>query len=294
MVAIAHRPKQRTAYVAIRIFSRIALYIVCIALSVAFGLPFLWAVGSSLKTPPEILVFPPKLLPSVPQWGNYAEIWRQAPFGRWLLNTATITAIALVGELVSASLVGYGFARFRFPGRDILFVVVLSTLMLPQQVTVIPVFLLFRTLGWLDSFKPLTIPPWFGGGAFAIFLFRQFFLTIPMDFDEAAKIEGAGSFRIYARILVPLCRPVFITLAIFSFLYHWNDFFHPLVFLNSNDKFPLSLGLTYFQRTAEAGGQATEHLLMAASMTMTFPCLILFLVLQRYFVRGIVMSGLKG
>jgi ABC-type glycerol-3-phosphate transport system permease component len=278
----------------LRFLGKLGMYVIIIALAIAFGLPFLWAVGSSLKTPQEILVFPPRLMPTKPMWDNYVEIWRQAPFGTWLLNTSIITVVTMVGELLSASLVGYGFARFRFPGRDILFIVVLSTLMLPAQVTIIPIFLLFKALGWLDTFAPLMVPPWFGGGAFAIFLFRQFFLTIPLEYDEAAKIEGANSLTIYRRILVPLCGPVFITLAIFSFLYHWNDFFHPLIFLNSTDKFTLSLGLTYFQRTAEAGGRPTEHLLMASAMTMTLPCLLLFLVLQRYFVRGIVMSGLKG
>jgi ABC-type glycerol-3-phosphate transport system permease component len=265
-----------------------------VVLGCAFGLPFLWAIGSSLKTPPEILTFPPKLAPVVPQWGNYVEIWRQAPFGTWLGNTALITVVAMVGGMLSSSLVAYGFSRFRFPGRDILFIVVLSTLMLPQQVTIIPVFLMFKAVGWLDTFRPLMIPPWFGGGAFAIFLFRQFFLTIPLEYDEAAKMEGAGSFKIYWRIIMPLCGPVLVTLSIFMFLGYWNDFFHPLIFLNTTEKFTLSLGLTYFQRTAEAGGAPTEHLLMASAMTMTFPCLALFLVLQRYFVRGIVMSGIKG
>ena len=294
MVAIAEQRRRAKSAGKERGISKVLVYTIIVVIAAAFGLPFVWAVFTSLKTPQEIYLFPPRLFPERFMWSNYVEIWRQAPLERWLLNTGVITLVTMVGELLTASLVGYGFARFRFPGRDILFIVVLSTLMLPQQITVIPVFLMFKTLGWLDSFKPLMVPSWFGGGAFAIFLFRQFLLTLPMEYDEAAKLEGAGSLRIYWRILAPLCGPVFVTLAIFSFLYHWNDYFHPLIFLNSTDKLTLSLGLSYFQRTAEAGGAPTEHLLMAASMAMTFPCLVLFLVLQRYFVRGIVMSGLKG
>jgi len=167
--------------------------------------------------------------------------------------------------------------------------------MLPGQVTIIPVFLIFKFLGWLDTLKPLIVPSYFGGGAFAIFLFRQFFLTIPKEFDEAAKIDGANSLWIFFRIILPLSRPVLVTMAIFSFLGSWNDFFGPLIFLNSSEKFTLALGLTYFQRIVGVGAtEPTEHLLMAAAMTMTIPCLVLFVVLQRYWVRGIVMTGLKG
>jgi multiple sugar transport system permease protein len=166
--------------------------------------------------------------------------------------------------------------------------------MLPEQITIIPTFLLYKALGWLDSLKPLIIPAYFGGGAFAVFLFRQFFLTIPKEFDEAAKMDGASSLVIFWKILVPLSVPIFTTMGIFSFLGNWNSFFYPLIFLNSKENFTLALGLRYFQRTVTAGGQATEHLMMAAAMVMTLPCVLLFLVLQRYFIRGIVMSGLKG
>lgn len=273
---------------------QIILYLPVLILAAAFGLPFLWAVLTSLKKPVEIFVFPPKWLPASPQWTNYVEIWRLAPFARFLWNSCVVTFLSMIGQLVSASLVAYGFARFRFPARDVLFVVLLSTLMLPNQVTVVPMFLLFKFLGWLDTLKPLIVPAYFGGGAFAIFLFRQFFLTIPRELDEAAKIDGANTLWIFARVLVPLSKPIFTTMAIFSFLGNWNSFFYPLIFLNTTEKFTLALGLSYFQRVASMGGKATEHLLMAAAMTMTFPCVVLFLVMQRYFVRGIVMSGIKG
>jgi ABC-type glycerol-3-phosphate transport system permease component len=209
-------------------------------------------------------------------------------------NSAVITIGHMAGQLASASLVAYGFARFRFPGRDALFMLVLSTLMLPPQVTLIPTFIIFRTLGWLDTYKPLIVPAYFGGGAFAIFLFRQFYLTIPKEYDEAAKIDGASSLLIFLRILVPMSKPVFITMAIFSFLGSWNAFFYPLIYLNTLEKFTLQLGLQYFRRSADAGGQPTEHLLMASAMVATLPCVLLFLVLQRYFVRGVVLSGIKG
>jgi multiple sugar transport system permease protein len=274
--------------------SQIGLYLAVMILATAFGLPFLWAVFTSLKTPPEIFIFPPKWFPEVPQWENYVEIWRQAPLGTFFLNSTIVTLLSMAGQLVSASLVAYGFARFRFPGRDILFVAMLSTLMLPPQVTIIPTFLLFKFLEWLDTLKPLIVPAYFGGGAFAIFLFRQFFLTIPRELDEAAKIDGANSLWIFFQVLVPLSKPVFVTMGIFSFLGSWNDFFGPLIFLNTTEKFTMALGLNYFRRIVTTGGQPTEHLMMAAAMTMTIPVLVVFLVLQRYWVAGIVMSGIKG
>ena len=270
------------------------LYLAALLLGAAFGLPFLWALLTSLKLPIEIFVFPPSWLPETPQWTNYVEIFRQAPLALFFFNSATVTVIAGAGQILSAALVAYGFARFRFPGRDMLFLVMLSTLMLPPQVTIIPTFLLFKVLGWLDQLRSLYIPPWFGGGAFAIFLFRQFFLTLPREYDEAARIDGANSLWTFFRILAPLSIPVFVTMGIFSFLGSWNDFFGPLIFLNTTEKFTLALGLTYFQRVVSIGGRATEHLMMAASMVMTLPCLLIFLLLQKYWIQGIVMSGIKG
>jgi multiple sugar transport system permease protein len=270
------------------------LYGALAVLACLFGGPFLWAVSSSLKAPEELFMFPPKLFPAQFQWANYAVIWQQAPLVRFILNTVVVTALAMVGQILSASLVAYGFARFRFPGRETLFLVVLSTLMIPVQVTIVPIFVLYKWLGWLDTIKPLVVPVYFGGGAFAIFLFRQFFLNVPMSYDEAAKIDGASYQMIFLRILLPLSKPVLITMAIFSFLFHWNDFFGPLIFLNSSDKFTISLGLTYFMKVAIQGGKPTDNLLLAAAMVMTVPCIVVFVVLQKYFVRGIVMSGLKG
>ena len=214
-----------------------------------------------------------------------------APLARFFLNTVFVTVFTVIGRVGSAALVAYGFARFRFPYRNLLFILVLSTLMLPYQVTIIPTFLLFKTLGWLDTYNPLIVPHWLGGGAFAIFLFRQFFMTIPKDLDEAAKIDGANTLWIFLRIIVPLSKPVLITMVLIAFLDTWNDFFGPLIYLNSPDKYTLSLGLANFKRVATAGGRATEHLLMAASMVMTLPSILIFVLLQRWYIQGVVFSS---
>ena len=277
------------------VVNRSLLYLVALILGLLFAFPFIWAIFTSLKTTQELYLFPPRLFPNALQWSNYLEIWQVAPFGQFFLNSTVVAVLSVSGQVLSTSLVAYGFARFRFPKRDLLFFVVLSTLMLPPQVTIVPSFLLFKYLGWLDSFKPLVVPHWFAGSAFAIFLFRQFFLTIPKELDEAAKIDGANSLWIFFKIIVPLSTPVFITITVLAFLASWNDFFAPLIYLNSVNNLTLPLGLAYFQRIGISGGRATEHLLMAASMAMTLPCIVLFIVLQRYYVRGVtISSGSKG
>jgi multiple sugar transport system permease protein len=195
----------------------------------------------------------------------------------------------MIGQLISATLVAYGFSRFRFPGRDILFVMVISTIMLPREVLLIPTFLIFKGLGWLDSLRPLIIPAYFGGGAFTIFLLRQFFLTLPRELDEAARLDGATYFQIYARVLMPLTRPALITVGLFAFIYHWKDLMGPLIYLNSTEKQTLELGLRTFQTI-----RGTDwNLLMAGSVIVLVPLLVLFFLGQRYFIQGIVMSGLK-
>jgi len=269
------------------------LYALLVVLGVFFTFPFVWTVLTAFKSPTEIFVFPPPMFPAEWRWNNFAEVWRQAPFHLFLINTLTVVTLSIIGDVVTASLVSYGFARFRFPGKNILFLMVLSVLILPEEVTIIPQFMIFRWLGWLDSLRPLILPAFLGGGAFNIFLLRQFFMTIPMDLDEAAMIDGASSLRILWQILLPLCKPALVTVCIFSFLFHWNDFFRPLIYLNSTDRFTLSLGLRFFQTAADRGGQPLEHLLMAASVMMTIPVLALFFALQRYFIEGIAMSGIK-
>jgi multiple sugar transport system permease protein len=277
-----------------RFAGRGVLYVLAIFIAALFTGPFLWTVGSSLKSSVDIRSFPPTLFPSVLHFENYITVFQVVPFGQFLLNTIKVTALAVTGQTISATLVAYGFARFRFPFRGFLFALVLATLLLPREVTWVPLFLLYKKLGWLDTLKPLIVPSFFGGGAFFIFLLRQFFLTLPRDLDEAAKIDGANSLQILFRVIVPLAKPALATAAIFSFLGHWNEFQEPLIFLNSAKNFTIALGLRYFQTLPNESQEPRDQLLMAASLIVLFPCLAIFFVAQRSFVKGIVMSGIKG
>lgn len=256
--------------------------------ALAFLTPFVWAVSTSLKPSSQIFAFPPIWLPSPILWSNYVTALTELPFGRYFANTATITFSAMVGDVLVSTTVAYGFARMRFPGRDLLFLVLLGTMMLPTQVTMIPIFMIFRALGWVDTFLPLIVPAYFGS-AFYIFLLRQFFLTIPGDLEDAALIDGASNLQTLWRIFVPLSLPAMATVAIFSFMYHWQDFFMPLIYLNSKELKTVALGLQMFR--AEFG--TDWNLMMAAAVTTAVPCLLLFFFAQRYFISGIVMTGLK-
>ena len=285
---------KRSSMAANHFWSQVAVYTLAILTALAFSLPFFWTVTSSLKTAAEIRQVPPTFIPQDVRWANYSDVFRIAPFAKFIWNTAVITSLAMIGQIISAAAVAFGFTRFRFPGRDWLFFVVLSTMMLPWQVTIVPQFLLFRYLGWINTFMPLIIPSFFGGGAFFIFLLRQFFMTIPRDLDEAAKLDGASSVRIFWNIILPLSGPALATVAIFSFLQHWNEFIGPLLFLNTQDKFTLSIGLRYFMVNPFENDEPREAILMAASLIVALPSLVLFFVAQKYFVRGIVTTGLKG
>ena len=265
-------------------------YLVLVVLSCIFLVPLAWMISTSLKEQGQVFAYPPVWIPHPVRWDNYAEALRRAPLVLWLRNTAIITGAAVLGTVLSSSLVGFGFARLRFPGRDWLFVLLLATMMLPGVVTLIPRFILFRAVGWIDTFYPLIVPAFLGGGAFNIFLVRQFYLTIPTDFDDAARVDGASSWRIWWDILVPLSSPVLTAIAIFAFVYHWNEFLEPLVYLQSEDKKTLALGLRAFINPMDA----SWNISMAASMFLVVPILVLFLLGQRYFVRGVVMTGIHG
>ena len=272
------------------------LYALCIFWGACFMFPFFWTVSSSLKNPAEIYTFPPPLVPATPRWGNYPRVFQFAPFHRWIVNSFYVTGLTTLGIVISASLVGYSFARFNYRGKDLIFLLTLGTMMLPSQVTLIPQYLLFHRLKWLNSFRPLWVPAWFGGGAFYIFFIRQFIMSLPRDLDEAAVIDGAGYLRIFWSIIVPLCKPVLSTVAVISFIAVWNDFINPLIYLDERDKFTIALGLDAL-KTAEIGdvsGETTFHILSAACVMAIAPCPALFFAAQRYFVRGIVMSGIKG
>lgn len=254
------------------------------------ALPFLWLLSSSLKPEQEIFLFPPKWIPNPIRFQNYVDALTYKPFGTYILNTVWIVILNEIAIVGSASLCAYGFARIQFPGRDFWFAIVLSTLMVPYFVLMIPQFVIFSRLGWTDSYLPLTVPFFFGGGAFNIFLLRQFFRTLPQELADAARIDGCGEFRIYWRIFMPLAKPALVTVAIFTFLNAWNDFIGPLLYISSPDRFTVAIGLATFRSVM----RTRWDLLMAASSAMIVPVLILFFFAQRYFIEGIVLSGLKG
>jgi multiple sugar transport system permease protein len=253
-------------------------------------LPFAWMLSTSLKLDGREIAMPPQWIPNPIVWENYYRALTALPMLWFLRNTLIITITSTVLGLLTASLAGYAFARLRFPGRNVLFSLCLATLMLPGIVTLIPEFLLFRYIGWINTFLPLIVPWSLGGHALGIFLFRQYAMTIPQDYDEAARVDGANAFRIWWSIILPLSRPVLATIAILAFIHHWNDFLRPLVFLQDKDLRTLAIGLRLFRSEY----LVQWNLLMAASALMLAPILILFFAAQRYFVQGIVMTGLKG
>jgi ABC-type glycerol-3-phosphate transport system permease component len=271
---------------------RFGLHLIAVLLGIVLMLPFYWAVIGSLKQMTEVRQIPPIWWPSVPQWVNYVDVWTTRFFPLWVWNSIFLTVVATTGTVVSSSLAGYAFARFRFPGKNLLFTLTLATLMLPAYVLLIPNFMLFWKLGWLNTYLPLTVPFWFGQ-AFFIFLFRQFFMTVPIELDEAARIDGASYPRIFWSIMLPLSGPVFATAAIIEGINQWNSFLRPLIILNQPENYPLSVGLRYFV-VNPGDNLPKDHLLMAASVIMTVPVIILFFIGQRSFVRGVVMSGIKG
>lgn len=268
---------------------KLIIYPVLLAGAVVMMIPLVWLLSSSFKDSGRIFVFPPEWIPNPWRPENYPQVLEQIPFLRFLGNTVFVTGMALLGQLISSSLVAFGFARLRFPGRDLLFLVLLATIMIPYHVTLIPTFILFRWLGWLDTYAPLIVPYWLGGGAFFIFLLRQFFMRLPLDLDDAGRIDGASTYGIYWHITLPQAKPALGVVAVFSFLNHWNDFFNPLIFLSTTEKYTLALGINLFR-----GYQVTQwNLLMAASVMISIPCIILYAVAQRYFIQGIVFTGVK-
>lgn len=257
--------------------------------AIVFGLPFFWMLSTSLKPIEDVFLLPIKWIPNPIKWNNYLEALTAVPFGRYFINSTKITLFSIIGHLISCTLAAYGFARIPFKGRDILFFLLLGTMMLPSQVTIIPLFIIFKQLGWVNTHLPLYIPSFFGG-AFYIFLLRQYFMTIPTELEEAAIIDGCGYIRIFWDIYLPLSKNALITVVIFSFMGSWNDFFRPLIFINSPDKFTVPLGLAGFR--SEMGNY--WHYLMAASVVAVIPCILLYFFFQRYFIEGIALTGLKS
>jgi multiple sugar transport system permease protein len=270
--------------------TRVVATLVATLGAVVVMVPVVWMLSTSLKPLGQTLAFPPTWIPDPFLWSNYSDALTFLPFHLFAKNTLIYTVSTMVGETLASSLVAFAFARLRARGRNLLFLLVLSTMMVPAQVTMIPRYVMFSKIEWTDSLKPLIVPAFFGS-PYLIFLLRQFFTTIPRDMDDAARIDGCSWFGIYWRVIVPMSMPVLTTVMILSFMWHWNDFMGPLIYLDSKENMTLSLGLSRF--TAQYGA-TPWNLLMAASLVTVLPCVVLFFVLQRYFIQGIVISGVKG
>ena len=252
--------------------------------------PFIWMLSTAVKVPGTEFIYPPQLFTRPLRWNNFSDGWTALPFTRWFFNTSVITVLSVAGAMLSSSLVAYGFARLEFPGRTVLFVILLSTMMLPFHVRLIPMFITFRFLGWIDTYLPLIVPFFFGGVPFFIFLVRQFFLTIPLEMEDAAAIDGAGVFASFLLIILPLSRPVLGVVGVFAFIRVWNDFLEPLIYIHSMDKMTLSLGLRFFQDQDFTDWTS----LMAVSIIVLVPSVALFFVAQKYYIHGVVTTGIKG
>lgn len=257
--------------------------------AVFFVVPLVFMVSTSLKALRQIAQFPPALIPDPVIWRNYSEVFYYAPMHRYFVNTFILVAPAVFGAIFTSSLAAYAFARLRAPGRNVIFMVLLSTLMVPAFVTMIPTYILFAELGWVGGFKPLTVP-YLAGSAFFVFLLRQFFLTIPRELEDAAFMDGAGRLRIYTHVVMPLAKPVLATVTIFAFMGSWNEYMGPLIYLSNKDQYVLSLGLQVFTQV----NRQEWGLLMAASTMMVAPVILVFFLAQKHFVQGITMSGIKG
>lgn len=264
-------------------------HIVLIALGITFFMPLAWLISTSLKADTQIFVWPPRLWPDPIMWSNYPKALQYIDFWMYTRNTLYVTGLNVLGVVFSSALVAYGFSKIAWRGRDVVFVLVLSTLMLPFQVTMIPVFVLFKSLGWVGSFKPLIIPAFFGN-AFGIFMLRQFFMTIPPELSDAARIDGCSEFGIFTRIVMPLSKAALSTLGVFVFMWTWRDFLGPLIYLQNEQQYTLALGLRHF---------LTQHgaewaMLMAASTVVSLPMIVIFFLAQRTFIQGITLTGIKG
>ncbi len=272
-----------------RRLERAGVYLLLVALSALFLAPLLWLALSSLKQEAQLFAWPPTWLPD-PWWPqNYVRMFELVPLAAQLKNTLVVICLGVSGTVISSALVGYGFARFRAPGLKLLFGLCLATLMLPAQVTMIPTFLIFSKLGLVDTLFPLWLPSWLGGGAFNIFLFKQFFSAIPRELEEAALVDGASRLTVFREIILPLSKPVIVIVTVFSVQWFWTDILGPVIYLNSQENLTLALGVLALQ-----GVRVTQWgPLLAANMLMTVPMIIVYFIAQRYIVQGIVLSGFK-
>jgi multiple sugar transport system permease protein len=265
-------------------------YAVLLILGLVFIVPFYWMVSTSFKTPGQAYLFPPTWIPDPVSVEAYKSLWgTSVPFNLFIRNTIVIVIFSVIGTLLSSTLVAFAFARLKWWGRDVWFIVLLATLMLPYQVVMIPVYVIFRKLGWLDTYLPLIVPTYLGN-PFYIFLIRQFFLTIPNDLEDAARVDGANSLRILLQIFLPNSKPVLLTVMLFAFVAGWNDFFGPLLYLRKLEQMTVSVGLSMF-----AGYRSPNWPAITAASTLSIlPIVVMFVLFQRYFVKGIVLTGMKG
>src|SRR5260221_7030557 len=282
------RRYQRRSIPGVRLWRWFSLLLL-VVIGIAMLMPFAWLVSSSLKTQSNVFQYPPQWIPNPLQFQNYVDALTYKPFGLYFRNTLIIVTLNVIAVVFTSSLCAYGFARIRFRGRDFWFGIVVATILLPNVVLLVPQFIIFSRLGWVDTLLPLTVPLFFGGGAFNIFLLRQFFASIPEELADAARIDGCSEFGIYWRIMLPLSRPALITVGIFTFLAAWNDLLGPIIYLRTPDNFTLAVGLALFRSQLNTRWE----LLMAASTATILPVVILFFLAQRYFIRGIVTTGLK-
>lgn len=269
----------------------IATMLVLLMGAVFILIPFFWMISTSLKKAGDVYIAPPQWIPAEPQWENYVTAVTRLNYGVHATNTAIIVVFVMIGTLFSSSFAAYGFSRLRAPGRDAIFMVLLGTMMLPGAVTLVPTYLMFNSIGWVNTFLPMIVPAFFGN-AFFVFLTRQFYITIPKELEESAMMDGATVYQIWWHIMVPLSGPILATIAVFTFVGTYNDFFTPLIYISDESKRTIAVALTYFQGSPRIGPQM--HLLMAAVTMSVVPPILLFIGAQRYFVRGIVMTGIKG
>lgn len=268
--------------------SAIVSHTILMAGALTMIIPFIWMLSTSLKAPGQTFVYPPQFIPDPIVTDNYPNMWQALPFSRFFVNSLKIASLSTLGQLLTCSMGAFAFSVLKFRGRDLLFLALLATLMVPYQVTLIPTFILFSKLGWVGTHLPLWVPA-FWGGAFGTFLLRQFYLGIPLDLAESARIDGANIFQIFRHIYLPLSKPAMATLAIFTFMWSWNDLLNPLIYVSKLDQLTLTIGMSLFQN--QYGGKWT--LMMAAAVVSILPILIIFFMAQKYFIRGIALTGVK-
>lgn len=284
--ATDHHPSPTTP---LRFVGHLLIYLVLTVGGLLYTFPFLWMIRTSLMSVGSMFLDPPQAIPNPVMWENYRVMWQTGPFLHWVVNSLLVTGIGIITNTFTSALVAFGFARTRFPGRNFFFVLVLATMMLPGHVTIIPQFIIFKQIQWLDTLLPLIVPGLFGS-AFHIFVMRQFFLTLPLELDEAAEIDGASPWDIFWRIIIPLSKPAVATVAVFTFIGRWNQFFEPLIFIQTPERLTLAVGVNWFRTQ-----YGTEfHLLMAASVVAVLPIIVVFFFAQQQFIRGIALTGVKA